>query len=607
MVFLFLEKLSQDFTELLNDKQEYNVRIEVDQNKNKKTFTAHSVVLRYRSSYFNKELTNTVPGDNNNYNIKTITKQNISAQIFEIILKKKKKPKKTKKTAVHWMFQKTNLVVHKNSDDGVVLHKLSQDFTELLNDKQEYNVRIEVDQNKNKKTFTAHSVVLRYRSSYFNKELTNTVPGDNNNYNIKTITKQNISAQIFEIILKYIYGGIIDTENMDTKTSFELMIAANMLEFEELSEKLENHLIESKASWMKTHFFFVYRSIFKHNKFQNLENFCNDIIAKHPNLIFESTEFTSLPESALVSILERDNLQMKESEIWDYLVKWGTARNPILPEKLEEWSDKNFMTLKTTVQQCLPLIRYFHIPDSDVKDKVKPYNKILDKQLWNDLENHFKLPDQPVKSIILPPRLVLTQELPARINGPFSTIINDQHTAIFSIWIDNPPTRYSPKDNPYEFQLILRGSKNGFSPKTFWDICDGHDNTIVIAKVEGTNEIIGGFNPLAWDKKKEGYMQTNKSFIFSFEDGNIHNSIISRVKDEHEALWYPHENNTYGPVFGYSEFMLKSEKSDFTQDKENRCYYYRSGKNKYERSIIKTDAKFSIIDYEVFKVIKKTI
>ena len=55
---------------------------------------------------------------------------------------------------------------------------------------------------------------------------------------------------------------------MDNRTMYDLMVVANELEFEELSEKLENHLIESKASWLRTHFTFVYHSIFKHNKFK---------------------------------------------------------------------------------------------------------------------------------------------------------------------------------------------------------------------------------------------------------------------------------------------------------------------------------------------------
>ncbi|RHZ75126.1 hypothetical protein Glove_217g33 [Diversispora epigaea] len=391
---------------------------------------------------------------------------------------------------------------------------------------------------------------------------------------------------------------------MDTKTIYDFMVVANELEFEELSEKLENHLIESKASWLKTHFTFVYHSIFKNNKFQNLKKFCNDIIVKNPSIIFESAEFTSLHESALISILKRDDLQMKESEIWDYLIKWGTARNPTLPKKLEEWSDENFMTLKTTLQQCLPFIRYFHISNLDVMFKIKPYKKILDKQIWNDLKQHFILPDHPVESIILPPRLVLKQELPERVNEAFSVIINEEHASMISSWIDNQQTSYSLTNNPYEFQLILRGSKDGFAPRTFWDICDGHANTIVVTKVEGTDEIIGGFNPLAWDKTKTEWMKTNKSFIFSFKDGNLQNPILSRVKKENEALWYALDKDKYGPRFGFDAFVMKSDESNFTQDKKNWCDNFREI---YEKSIRTTKDRFSIIDYEVFKVVKKSI
>ncbi|RHZ73796.1 hypothetical protein Glove_229g12 [Diversispora epigaea] len=291
MTFKFFDKLSQDFSELLNDKKEHNVVIEVDKEENMKSFTAHSVVLRYRSSYFDKELENATTNKNN---IKTIIKPNISAKIFEIILK---------------------LVL-------MDLQHHVHDFSELLNDKKEHNVVIEVDKEENMKSFTAHSVVLRYRSSYFDKELENATTNKNN---IKTIIKPNISAKIFEIILKYIYGGIVNIENTDTKTIYELMVNASKLEVKELSIKLEIYLIESKASWLRTHFSLVYRLIFDGNDFEDLKNFYNDIIVKYPNLIFESEDFTSLQETALISILKRDDLKVKEIKIWDYVIKWVFA------------------------------------------------------------------------------------------------------------------------------------------------------------------------------------------------------------------------------------------------------------------------------------------
>ncbi|RHZ85764.1 hypothetical protein Glove_60g148 [Diversispora epigaea] len=37
-------------------------------------------------------------------------------------------------------------------------------------------------------------------------------------------------------------------------------------------------------------------------------------------------------------------------------------------------------------------------------EKIMPYKRILDKQLWKDIIQHMVIPDQPVKSNILPER-----------------------------------------------------------------------------------------------------------------------------------------------------------------------------------------------------------
>ncbi|RHZ83823.1 hypothetical protein Glove_87g242 [Diversispora epigaea] len=491
--------------------------------------------------------------------------------------------------------------------------KLSQDFSKLLNDKKDYNVVIEVDRKRNKQSFTAHSVVLRYRSSYFDKELENATT---NKKHIKTIRKPNISAQIFEIILKYIYGGIVDIENSDTKTIYELMISANELELKELSIKLESYLIEFKYSWLRTHFSLVYHSIFDCNEFKDLKKFYNDIIVKYPNLIFESEDIRSLRETALISILKRDDLKVEEIKIWDYVIKWGIIQTPTLPADSKEWSKENFDALKITLRQCLPLIRYFHIPGEVIWKKIKPYKKILEKQLWDDIILHSMSPNEPVNSLILPARIISnpglpsrtisTPELPSRLNEPFSSIINIEHVIELSSWIDRKSTTYSFPNIPYEFQLLLRGSRDDFQPKTFWNMCHGHAGTIVVAKVAGTDEIVGGYNPLAWDNSKGGRdMKTNDSFIFSLKNGNIQNSILSRVINQNRALYYPNDKNLYGPYFGNCEFGMESELYDFTQDKRCQCWYDED--NCYEKSIRTVSDQFSISDYEVFKVIKKQI
>ena len=81
MSLKFFDKLSQNLIELLNDGDDYNVIIEIDNEE--KSFTAHSNVLKFRSSYFRRELENIQPNENN---IKIIIKSSISAQIFNVIL-----------------------------------------------------------------------------------------------------------------------------------------------------------------------------------------------------------------------------------------------------------------------------------------------------------------------------------------------------------------------------------------------------------------------------------------------------------------------------------------------------------------------------------------
>ncbi|RHZ59332.1 hypothetical protein Glove_364g37 [Diversispora epigaea] len=381
------------------------------------------------------------------------------------------------------------------------------------------------------------------------------------------------------------------------------MLVTNEFELEELSKKLETILIKDKASWLKTHFSLIYNSIFINNNFKDLENFCNDIVAKYPNIIFDGSDFTSLQESVLVSLLKRDDLQMEEIKIWDYVIKWGIAQNPTLPTNLKEWTKENFLTLKTTLQQCLPLIRYFHISNIEIYYKIRPYKKILDKQLWEDINQHMVDPDRPVKSVILSARSVIVTELPPRANEPkipFSTIISEEHAAEISTWIDHKTTPYTSTNIPYEFKLILRGSRDGFAPQTFWDMCHGHASTVVFMKVKGTNEILGGYNPLMWDNTTtiSGFEETKDSFIFSLKNNNILNSVLCRVDVPIHALFYYEREiqNKYGFDFGRGVLRMCSNATDFEYNHHSR----------YNTRIKAVNGKFSIIDYEVFKINRKT-
>ena len=81
----FLSKLSQNYVELLEDDEYYDITIEVGEDPDVKIFRAHMNILCYRSPYLRSNL---VSNKRDHNNVLTHFKlPNISPEIFQIILK----------------------------------------------------------------------------------------------------------------------------------------------------------------------------------------------------------------------------------------------------------------------------------------------------------------------------------------------------------------------------------------------------------------------------------------------------------------------------------------------------------------------------------------
>ena len=134
-------------------------------------------------------------------------------------------------------------------------------------------------------------------------------------------------------------------------------------------------MIENKTNLMEENFNLIYQTCFENDTFLELQNYCNDLISKRPDKIFNSLNFSLIPEKLLVSLI-RNNNQMSEIQVWNYTLKWGLAQNPELPSDPENFSKNDISTLRNTLQQCIPHIKFDNLTCKEFRDNVLPYREI---------------------------------------------------------------------------------------------------------------------------------------------------------------------------------------------------------------------------------------
>ncbi|GES76346.1 carbohydrate-binding module family 13 protein [Rhizophagus clarus] len=426
-------------------------------------------------------------------------------------------------------------------DENKFLPKLSQNLLEILNDEEYYDVTIEVG---------------------------------NDPYNDGTLSPiklPNISPEIFQIILRYIYGGSLSLKEYDVTDIIKILVAANELNLQELITYLQSFLIKNKTNWMEQNIDFIYQTSFGDNSFMELQKYCTNLILKEPDKIFNSPKFSSIPEKLLVSIIQSDNLQISEIQIWESVLKWGIAQNPELPSDFADYSKDDFNVLKDTLQQCIPFIKFYNLTSKEFMDKVLPCKRILPKKLYKDLLKTFL-------------NLLDPNSKPRNID---SKIITHPHAELILKWVDKLDIT-DKLTSSYEFNLLFRGSRDGFTRDKFHEICDNKSPTVTIIKVEDSNEILGGYNPVEW-KSNSSYGITKDSFIFSFDNNRIENYVLSRVVDGNYATY---NSISCGPKFGRSDLVIWSTING------NRCV-----KACYEKPIREITNEFTVKECEVFQIL----
>ncbi|RIA78945.1 hypothetical protein C1645_841983, partial [Glomus cerebriforme] len=311
-----------------------------------------------------------------------------------------------------------------------------------------------------------------------------------NDGTLSHIKLPNISPEIFQIILRYIYGGKVSLAEYDASDIIKILDAANKLSLQEIIPCLQSFLIKNKSNWMEQNFNLIYQTSFENDSFLELQKYCSELMSKQSGKIFNSPDFTSISEKCLISLIQQNNLQMSEVQVWEYVLKWGIAQNPGLSSDPSNYSDDDFNALKNTLQQCIPFIKFMEFTSKEFYNKAYQFKKIIPKDLRenlikcfmdNDYKPNTKSESQTIKEIS-------SKDIDSKI-------ITIQHAELISKWIDRLEITDKIK-NSYEFKLILRGSRDGFTPKKFHEICDNQSRTVIIIKVKDSDEILGGIRVL---------------------------------------------------------------------------------------------------------------
>ena len=175
---------------------------------------------------------------------------------------------------------------------------------------------------------------------------------------------------------------------------------------------------------------------------------------------------------------------MDEDELWDHIICWGRAQNSELPEEINNWSPNDFNILKKTLDDFIPYIRFYDISSEDFCLKITPYNVILSNDLYQDLLKYYLIPNWQPSFNNLTPRIrnLSTPNIPID-----SKLINSEQAALISSWIQgNNENKITDKFKKiyYEFQLLTRGSRDGFTSEVFHEICDNKGPTVTVLTSE---------------------------------------------------------------------------------------------------------------------------
>ncbi|KAG9288948.1 hypothetical protein G9A89_019570 [Geosiphon pyriformis] len=281
-------------------------------------------------------------------------------------------------------------------------------------------------------------------------------------------------------------------------------------------------------------------------------------------------------------LLKRDDLDIEEIKIWEYLIDWGTAQHTSLKKEVSKWSREDFIAVAATLEPLLPLIRWGEIKSSDFQHKVFSYKRVFPEPLFDNIIEHYLNSSIPIQSTLKARSAIAIK----------STIIDEKIAAVIGNWIAGT-NLISEQKHSYKFENLFRASRDGFNDGTFHSRCDNKGPTFTIVKLSSNNIIVGAYNPLNWTSNS-GYQSSISTFIFQFSDSSSQSGQIGRITTYYQHAVYNY--SSYGLTFGGGhDFYI------------NGTYWQQSTAYSYPDifSSLSKGNSYQMQEYEVFRIVTK--
>ncbi|GES81110.1 BTB/POZ domain-containing protein [Rhizophagus clarus] len=386
--------------------------------------------------------------------------------------------------------------------------------------------------------------------------------------------KPNISPHLFNIIIRFIYCGNIELKDLQGPEVLKLLNAVDELNIQQLVSHIQEYLIENQTEFLDQNPTGILETVYQHETFTDLWNFCLEKICEEPDILFNSDKFIELKAPLLELLLKREDLNMDEIKIWEGLLKWCFAQQNMTNDPTK-WSKEDITKIEMSLHRFIPLIRFYDIRPADFFYKVYCYKEILPQDLIHNLLEFHIVPNKKPNSNVLPSRMPKLD----------STLVESSYIPLFASWIDKKDSSYKKNNIPYKFKLLYRSNRDGFNGKAFHKNCDNKGATIWIAKIQGSTQLIGGYNPLDWNGNSI-WKKTTDSFIFNIIDGK--DIKLGYVNDANHAVFC---YNNCGPYTG--DLYCRGSNN----------WSYHTNQNYYPNMNIPEN--FTIENYEVFQIIKQ--